>query len=163
MEKLPDLTVIVPAFNEEDSLSGVVETLLDTLERISERHGILIIDDGSTDETPRIADDLSDRHETVKVIHHPFNLGFGAAQKSGFLHARTEYVTLVPADNQFKISDLKKFVPKISSADIVLGVRVNREHDSFFRRMKTGLFGIIMRLFFGVNLRDINWVKLFRR
>jgi len=161
--RLSGLSVIVTAYNEEGALEEVVEALRRVAPQIAEKHEILIINDGSRDRTPEIANRLSEKYPAeVRAIHHPFNLGFGGAQKSGFLHARHEWISLVPGDHQFFPEDLARFLPFTKDADIVVGYRVGRK-DSRIRRLNTRVFRSVMRLLFGVTLRDINWVKLFRK
>ncbi len=162
-ERLPGLSVVVPAFNEEGSLERVVRAVSKVASEIAERYEVIVIDDGSKDGTKEIARRLArERPDTIRAIRHPFNLGFGAGQKSGFGHARHEYVTLVPADGQFDVECLRKYVPLVKDHDVAVGYRVNRK-DSWRRRVNTRIFRWIMRLLFGVKLRDVNWVKLFRR
>ncbi|MBI3267834.1 MAG: glycosyltransferase family 2 protein [Planctomycetes bacterium] len=159
---LPGLTIIVTAYNEEGALERVVRECRDVARSIALDYEILIINDGSKDGTRRIADRLAAELTCVRTIHHPFNIGFGGAQKSGFLHARHEFVTLVPGDGQFDPRDLVRYVPLLEGADAVIGVRVRRQ-DRSLRRVNTQLLRWVMRLLFGVTLRDVNWVKLFRR
>ncbi|MBI2922148.1 MAG: glycosyltransferase family 2 protein [Planctomycetes bacterium] len=160
--KLSGLSVIVTAYNEEGSIEAVVEAVRASASVIAEKLEIIVIDDGSRDATPAIANSLAAKHAEVRVIHHPFNIGFGGAQKSGFLHASHEWITLVPGDNQFDPRDLERFLSLANDSDIVVGYRVKRG-DSRMRRLNTRVFRFVMRLLFGVTLRDVNWVKLFRK
>ena len=161
-KRLSGLSAIVTAYNEEGSLETVVETLKDVLPTLAENFEIIIVDDGSRDATPRIANRLAEQDTGVRVIHHPFNVGFGGAQKSGFLHSRYEWITVIPGDNQFDPRDLARYLPFTEEADIIIGYRVNRR-DSWMRRLNTRVFRLVIRSMFGVTLRDINWVKLFRK
>ena len=160
--RLPGLTVVVPAYNEEGALATVVRNVLRVGAGIADRLEVLVINDGSRDRTREIAESLVAEDLRVGLICHPFNLGFGAPQKSGFGPAPQEFITLVPADNQFDVECLGRYVPLISDADVVVGYRVNRG-DRFIRRVNTKVFRWVMRALFGVRLRDINWVKLFRK
>ena len=159
---LSSLSIIIPAFNEEESLEDVVLDSLKIAKDISEKFEIIVINDGSEDRTGKIADRLAEEHSNVRVIHHPHNRGFGSTQQTGFANARYEYLTLVPADKQFDVRCLRKFTYLIPECDVVAGYRVKRK-DPAHRRLNTKVFRMVMRLLFGVNLRDINWVKLFRR
>ena len=161
-DKLEGLTVVVPAYNEEGSLERVVRETLKVCEEIAAEFEVIVINDGSRDRTRKIADGMAEENERVRVYHHPFNLGFGASQKSGFGYARYPFVTLIPADGQFPIEDLKRYVPLIEHVDCVVGYRVKRA-DRFLRRVSTRVFRFVMWLLFGVKLHDCNWVKLFRK
>ncbi|NOZ22556.1 MAG: glycosyltransferase family 2 protein [Planctomycetes bacterium] len=158
---LDGLSIIIPAFNEEESLQAVVKASQDVASEISRQFEIIIVNDGSRDRTGEIADRLASQSKNVRAIHHPRNRGFGAAQKTGFDSARQEFVTLVPADQQFDVRCLKKFTTLIPECDVVVGYRINRK-DKAHRKLNTKIFRMVMRLMFGINLRDINWVKLFR-
>lgn len=159
---LGSLSIIIPAFNEEESLEEVVHASQKVGKEISKKLEIVIVNDGSRDRTGEIADRLARENPNVRVIHHPKNRGFGAAQKTGFEAAAHEFVTLVPADKQFDVRCLRKFTYLIPECDIVAGYRVKRK-DKAHRRLNTKVFRMMMRLLFGVNLKDVNWVKLFRR
>jgi glycosyltransferase involved in cell wall biosynthesis len=159
---LPSLTVVIPAYNEEGSLEKVVRAVQSVAGEITRIFEIIIINDGSRDRTREIAERLAGDDPRIRIINHPFNLGFGAAQKSGFGHALYEFVTLVPADDQFDAECLKKFVPLMADADCVVGYRIKRG-DPVHRRINTRIFRWVMWFLFGVKLRDINWIKLFRR
>lgn len=162
VEPLSGLTIIVTAYNEEGSLERVVLDCLRVARVAALKQEVLIINDGSKDRTRPIANRLAAEYPDVRVIHHPFNIGFGGAQKSGFLHARHEFVTLIPGDGQFEARELLGYVPLLEGADAVVGVRVRRQ-DPFHRRVNTYLLRAVMRALFGIRLRDVNWVKLFRR
>jgi glycosyltransferase involved in cell wall biosynthesis len=161
-QPLSGLSVVVPAFNEAGSLARVVRDVHRVAAQMAEQHEIIIIDDGSRDDTPRIAAGLAAEIAAVRLIRHARNRGFGGSQITGFGAARHEFVSLVPADGQFDADDLPRFAPLLADADVVVGYRVQRA-DSWRRRVNTRVFAWVMRLLFGVRLRDINWVKLFRR
>ena len=162
MKKLPGWSILVPAYNEEKTLEKVVRELLGILPSLADDFEILIIDDGSSDGTGKIADELAGKESRVRVVHHATNRGFGGTQSTGFRQAHMPYITLVPGDAQFPAGDLRKFAPLADEADIVLGYRVDRR-DSWGRRFQTAVFRQVLRVLFGFMYRDINWVKLYRR
>src|SRR5262249_28311340 len=82
--RLAELSSFFPAHNEAANLRGLVEEALETLPELAETFEIVIVDDGSKDETPAIADELAAAHSEVRAVHHPTNLGYGAALRSGF-------------------------------------------------------------------------------
>ena len=154
-------TVVLPAFNEEDNLAHVVGDVLATLERLDAPCDVLIVNDGSTDRTPRIADDFAARFEKVRVIHHPTNLGFGGALRTGYAHAEGDRVVVIPTDRQFQCRDLDKCLPFLEDHDVVCCVR-RRRRDPFARRAASRAYRTLVRLLFGLELDDINWVKIYR-
>lgn len=117
----PDLTVVVAAYNEVETLSPVAEELAAALRGLGRPWEILIVDDGSTDGTGERADRLAAAGPGVRVIHHLVNRGLGGVYRTGFDGARGRHITFFPADGQFPASILTDFRAAIESADLVLG------------------------------------------
>ena len=105
--RVPRLSYFFPAHNEEANLEPLVVEALGTLPDLARTFEIVIVDDGSRDATPSIADRLAAEHpEVVRAVHHPVNLGYGAALRSGFQAARYDVVAFTDGDRQFKVADL---------------------------------------------------------
>lgn len=152
--------VILPAYNEQDNLPHVVEDVLSTFAELEIPCNILIVDDGSTDRTPQIADDYAARTDNIVVIHHPINLGVGEALKTGYHQACGDLAVLIPADRQFRCRDLKKCFHLLADHEVVCCVRRDR-NDPPGRRVASFIYRILMRWLFGLKLDDINWVKVY--
>jgi glycosyltransferase involved in cell wall biosynthesis len=124
---------------------------------------IVIVDDGSTDGTSAIADDLAARHPHVRVVHHDGNKGYGAALKSGFREATLEWVFYSDSDGQFDLSEIDRLLPHVDANDAVLGHRLRRA-DHVVRRFNQGLWTALVRLLFRLDVRDVDCAfKLIRR
>src|SRR6476661_10189248 len=109
------LSYFFPAHNEEANLEALVTEALETLPTLSEVFEIIAVDDGSRDGTPAIADALAAAHpDVVRVVHHPTNLGYGAALRSGFGAARYDLVAFTDGDRQFKVADLGRLTSRIA-------------------------------------------------
>ena len=107
------LSYFFPAHNEEANLEGLVEEALATLPTLAETFEIIAVDDGSKDRTPAIADELAARHPgVVRAVHHPTNLGYGAALRSGFRAARYELVAFTDGDRQFRVEDIGRLTAR---------------------------------------------------
>jgi len=156
------ISIIVPAFNEELNLEGAVLDVLKSADALLDDLEVLIINDGSRDRTGEIAEELAERFDSVRVVHHPFNVGYGGGQRTGIANARYPWVMIVPADRQFDPRDIEKYIPYMDEADIIVGYRSGRK-DTLFRKMNTVLLQLVMAALFGITLRDINWVKLMRK
>jgi len=156
------LSIVIPVFNEQATLEAVVEQTFEVARQITPQFEILIVDDGSQDASGEIADQLQRRHPRVRVLRHLVNQGFGAAQRTGIGAAQHEFVTVIPSDGQFNVEDLFRLAALAPQSDIVVGYREQRE-DSLYRRIKTRVFGFVVRRGLGLGLRDVNWVKLYRR
>jgi dolichol-phosphate mannosyltransferase len=114
------------AFNEATSLSAVTTEIHDELIRLGEDHELLIIDDGSSDGTGKIADEMTATLSGVRVCHHDVNLGLGAVYRTGFAQARGDLVTFFPADGQFPASIIGRYLAAIDDVDIILGTLPER-------------------------------------
>jgi glycosyltransferase involved in cell wall biosynthesis len=163
--KLPALSYFFPAHNEAANLEGLVAEALSTLPSLADAFEIVIVDDGSKDETPRIADTLAAAHPEVRAVHHPTNLGYGAALRTGFAAARYDFLAFTDGDRQFKVADLGRLIERLEagSADAVVGYRIQRA-DPLVRTVYARLYRLANRIFFGLRVRDVDCAcKLFRR
>jgi glycosyltransferase involved in cell wall biosynthesis len=164
-ERLPALSYFFPAHDEAANLADLVEEAMATLPTLADEFEIVIVDDGSKDATPAIADDLAAAHPEVRAVHHPVNLGYGAALRSGFAAARFDHLAFTDGDRQFKVADLGRLIERIQvgDADAVVGYRIQRA-DPLVRTVYARLYRLANRIFFGLKVRDVDCAcKLFRR
>ncbi|MFZ5366012.1 MAG: glycosyltransferase family 2 protein [Patescibacteria group bacterium] len=153
MEKLPELSVFFPAYNEEKNIKETVSKATKILPKIASKYEIIIVDDGSTDKTGEIADKIAKDNKSVRVVHHHPNRGYGAALKSGFSKSRYSWVAFTDADGQFDFSEIENFLPLTRKADLILGYRIKRA-DSIVRRIYTFGWFAIARLLLGLDVKD---------
>jgi glycosyltransferase involved in cell wall biosynthesis len=165
--RVPRLSYFFPAHNEEANLEGLVEEALATLPTLADTFEIIAVDDGSKDATPRIADSLAAQHpDVVRVVHHPVNLGYGAALRSGFAAARFDLVAFTDGDRQFKVVDVGRLTERMTAPDapdVVVGFRIKRA-DPPIRTAYARAYRLANRIFFGLKVTDVDGAcKLFRR
>jgi glycosyltransferase involved in cell wall biosynthesis len=163
--RLRALSYFFPAHNEEANLRGLVEEALATLPALADEFEIIIVDDGSKDATPALADELAAAHPQVRAVHHPTNLGYGAALRSGFAAARFDHLAFTDGDRQFKVADLGRLIDRLAAgrADAVVGFRIQRA-DPLVRTVYARLYRLANRIFFGLKVRDVDCAcKLFTR
>jgi len=155
-ESEPDLSVVVPAYNEEGNIGLVVREASAFLRRLGLRYEIDVVDDGSRDGTARVLEVLRRSDPAVRVIRHRRNLGYGAAVRSGLFRARGRHVLLIDGDGQFRIDTLADVWPVRTQADLVLGYRRPRR-DPPWRRAAGWLYSrVFVRLLLGGGYRDVN-------
>ena len=162
-----ELSYFFPAHDEEANLEGLVAEALETLPGLAETFEIVIVDDGSRDRTPALADALAAANPgVVRAVHHPVNLGYGAALRSGFLASRYELVAFTDGDRQFRVADLGRLLERLAAPDApdaVVGFRIRRA-DPFVRTLYARLYRLANRVWFGLRVRDVDCAcKLFRR
>lgn len=156
-----DLTVVVMAYNEAAGLRSVVEGLADAAQEATPHHQILIIDDGSADETGRIADDLAAGSDRIEVIHHLPNQGLGGVYRTGFATARGEMITFFPADGQFPPDIVTRFFRRMGGHDILLGYLPSRP-SPWIARFLSAMERVLYALLFG-GFPRFQGILMFRR
>lgn len=160
---LTSVSFFCPAYNEEDNLERMVNSVLPVLRESAQDFEIIIVDNASTDNTPQIADRLAANIPQIRVIHNIFNRGYGGALRTGFSNATKEFVVYTDSDNQYDFNDFKLMIPYLSKYDIVTGYRLKR-HDSRYRLFQSGIFNFLIRLLFGLRMKDINCsFKVYRK
>jgi glycosyltransferase involved in cell wall biosynthesis len=165
--RVPRLSYFFPAHNEEANLGGLVAEALETLPTLADTFEIIAIDDGSRDRTAAIADALAAAHpDIVRVVHHPTNLGYGAALRSGFGAARYDLVAFTDGDRQFKVADIGRLTTRLAAPDapdVVVGFRIKRA-DPLVRTLYARAYRLANRIFFRLEITDVDCAcKLFRR
>jgi glycosyltransferase involved in cell wall biosynthesis len=165
--RLPELSYFFPAHNEEGNVEALVRDALAALPALAEQFEIIVVNDGSSDRTRSLADGLAEAHpDIVRVVHHPTNLGYGAAVRAGFRVARFDWVGFTDGDRQFAVSDLGRLTARIGEPDkpdIVVGFRIRRA-DPLIRTLYAKSYRLANRIFFGLQITDVDCAcKLFRR
>jgi len=157
------ISVFFPCYNEQENVARACEQALSVLEELGVDFEVIIVNDGSRDSTDQIAEKIAQSNPRMRVIHHPKNLGYGAALRSGFKAASKELVFYTDGDGQFDIKELPALLPLIEEYDIVSCFRLNRQ-DNFLRRIYGWCWTKLVCLIFGMRIRDINCAfKLYRR
>jgi glycosyltransferase involved in cell wall biosynthesis len=165
--RVPELSWFFPAHNEEANLEPLVAEAKEALPVLADTWEIVIVDDGSRDDTPAIADRLVAADPSrVRVVHHGTNLGYGAALRSGFAAARYPLVAFTDGDRQFRVADLARLTVRLGepdAPDVVAGYRIRRA-DPLLRTVYARIYRLANRVFFGLTIRDVDCAcKLFRR
>ncbi|HEY0443591.1 MAG TPA: glycosyltransferase family 2 protein [Candidatus Limnocylindrales bacterium] len=161
------LSYFFPAHNEEANLRPLVEEAMAELPALAETWEIVIVDDGSRDATPQLADELAAAHPgLVRAVHHATNLGYGAALRSGLAAARHDLVAFTDGDRQFRVADIGRLTARLAerdAPDVVAGYRIRRA-DPLVRTLYARAYRLANRIFFGLRVRDVDCAcKLFRR
>jgi len=161
--RLDGLSFFFPALNEEHHVAAIVEEALTVLPRFADDLEVTVVDDGSTDRTGAIADELASRDSRVRVIHHQARRGYGGAVRSGLVAATKRWVFYTDGDRQFALEDLARLIAASDGADVVVGYREKRA-DPPRRLFVAWVYNHLIGLLFGGGWRDVDCAfKLFRR
>ncbi len=150
------LSIVVPLFNEKESLPILYKNISVAMESIKEHYEIIFIDDGSTDRSLEILKELGKRDENVKIFSFRKNQGKAEALNIGFQKARGDYIITLDADLQDNPSEIRMFLDKLYEGwDLVCGWRKDRK-DSFPKIIASRIFNLLVSLFWGIKLHDYN-------
>jgi glycosyltransferase involved in cell wall biosynthesis len=156
LEKSPELSVVMPAYNEAANIGAVVEQVVAHLDGRGIGYEINVVDDGSRDGMELILDRLKTGDPRVRVVRHRVNRGYGAAIRSGLAAARGGHILVSDGDGQFDMRDFDQLWNARERADLVLGYR-NPRNDPWSRRLAGWLYSrVLVRLLLGGSYRDVN-------
>ncbi len=157
------LSIFFPAFNDAGSIEGLVKDAKRVVADLVTDFEVWIIDDGSVDATPAIADRLAAEDPRVKVVHHRANQGYGGALRSGFAAATKGLVFYTDGDGQYDVEELRLLFEKRFEADVVNGYKLKRT-DPAYRRIIGGAYNSVVKAAFGIEIRDVDCdYRLIRR
>jgi glycosyltransferase involved in cell wall biosynthesis len=155
MKRLPSLSIIFPCYNEEGNVGRVTRAALDAAPEFADVFEIIIVDDGSRDRTGEIADRLAAETPRVRAVHNRPNIGYGGALARGLREARYDWIFFTDGDGQFDIRELPKLINLLDACDFAVGCRRHRA-DSLVRSLNGWCWGVLVRLLFGLKVRDID-------
>jgi len=160
---MTSLTVSMPAYNEAENIAEMINRVHTHIGPLVDDLEIVIVDDGSADSTGAIVTEISEADPTVRLVKHEVNQGYGAAVRDAVWAATKELILITDSDLQFDLSEIEHFLPRIASADMVIGYRHARS-DPWFRALFGQGWSWIVNLLFGYTARDVDCAfKLFKR
>jgi len=155
MPTRPDLSICLPACNEEQNLAPMLEHVVGEIAPRCPRFEVVVVDDGSDDATPAVLERLAATYPQLRVLRHPHRRGYGAAARTALAGAEGELLLLTDADLQFQLADVDLLLREIPSCDLAIGYRSPRA-DPLLRTATGGLWTATVNLLFGYTARDVN-------
>lgn len=154
-------SIIIFCYNEAGNLKNTVTRCHQLVSSISTAFEVLIVNDGSTDHTQQVCNELALIYPEVKIITHSINLGIGPALKTGYHNARFDYVCAIPGDGQFDPVELKGVKP----FDVNTFYSFYRQKNDYnlYRKALTFTNKYYNQLLLGISLYDVNWIKVYRK
>jgi len=150
------ISVFFPAYNDEPTIGQLVRHALEVLPEFTDDYEVLVINDGSSDGTAAILEELSRTDLHVRPIHHEVNRGYGGALQSGFANATKEFVFYTDGDGQYDVRELARLLPLMTAGvDVVNGYKAKRA-DSLYRVIIGKIYNRTARLLFGLPIRDVD-------
>lgn len=160
---IPELSALMPAYNEQEVLPVALEEAVVALEDLCEVWELVIVDDGSTDGTAEILRQWAAEDSRIRVVTQQQNAGYSQALIRGFSECRYEAIFYTDADAQFDLHDIADLHGGLAHADMVTGYRVGRQ-DRWIRFVTSGVYNRLQGWLLGLKVQDVNCAfKLFRR
>jgi len=154
---MDSISVFFPTYNEEANIKETVLKALEVLKKNFKNFEIIIVNDGSSDDTNKLVSDLSKNDSRIKLINHKTNRGYGASLQTGFYGSRYEWIAFTDSDGQFDFSEINKFIETQdrTKADLVIGYYKKRR-VSKFKIITSKMWEFSVILLFGLKVRDID-------
>lgn len=158
----PEVSVLVPAKDEAENLPLFMEQARVAFSGSPHRYEVVVIDDGSIDDTWTVLQQLAAEYTFLKPVRHATRRGIADALRTGYLHSRGDVLVFYPADLQYKPEDIPRLVEPILAGrtDIVTGYKEGRKYEKAF---VSNIYNSLSRSLFKVGVRDLNSVKAYRR
>jgi glycosyltransferase involved in cell wall biosynthesis len=154
-DRRDSLSVFFPVYHDEATVRRVTEKALRVCGEIADTYEVIIIDDGSPDASGRIADQLADQHDALRVIHHAHNRGYGAAVRSGLDACGNEWICFTDGDDEYDLRDLKKLWRLRHHYDLIITFRYVRRYSGF-RILVSRVYNVVLRHMFFTRYRDVS-------
>ena len=158
------LSVFFPAYNDSGTIASMVIRAVQTASALTPDYEVIVVNDGSSDATPAIIDELARTYPHVRAVHHPRNRGYGGALQTGFRSATKELIFYTDGDAQYDPSELAVLWERLSAdADLVNGYKISRS-DPLHRIVIGRIYHHIVKTLFGLTVRDVDCdFRLMRR
>lgn len=159
----PSLSVIMPCLNEQDNVASAIRRTLVAFDRHGIEGEIVVINDGSTDDTAGVVRALAERHPNVRLIEHARPRGIGFSYWDGVRNARHDFVTMFPGDDENDPEDALLYYYLTRDVDIIVPFIHNVEVRSIWRRLISSMYRFIINMSFGMNLNYTNGTVVYNR
>ena len=156
-------TVIMPALNEAPSIAAAIRDVVQSYERLSIFGEIIVVNDGSTDKTAAVVEDLMKQYPFIRIIHHTKPLGIGKSYWEAVQIAEGELITWMPGDAETASYEVLRYVPLFQHVDVVIPFIFNPNVRNFQRRFLSKLYKAILNFSFGTLLNYMNGATIYRK
>ena len=150
------LSIFFPAYNDSGTIASLVITALRTARKLTPDHEVIVVNDGSADNTAEILDELARTYPEVRIVHHERNRGYGGALRTGFATASRELVFYTDGDAQYDPAEMEVLWKRFGAdVDLVNGYKISRS-DPMHRIVIGRIYHHTVKLLFGLKVRDVD-------
>ncbi len=155
-KRISGISVVFPAYNDGGTIASMVAAAWIALQQVTKDFEIIVVNDGSSDYTATMLDEVSTRYPELRVITHPSNRGYGAALRTGFSAATKDWVFYTDGDSQYNPLELVNLVDALhEGVDVVNGYKLTR-NDSWMRMVIGRAYHYFVKFLFGIRIRDVD-------
>jgi glycosyltransferase involved in cell wall biosynthesis len=154
--RISSISAVFPAYNDGGTIASMVAAAWIALHQVTNDFEIVVVNDGSSDYTATMLEEVSTRYPELRVITHPYNQGYGAALRTGFSAAIKDWVFYTDGDSQYNPLELVNLVGALrEGVDVVNGYKLTR-NDSLMRILIGRAYHYFVKLLFGIRIRDVD-------
>jgi glycosyltransferase involved in cell wall biosynthesis len=163
-KRVSSISAVFPAYNDGGTIASMILTALIALRQVTDNYEIIVTNDGSSDYTAAVLEEMAKCYPMLRVIHHPRNRGYGAALRTCFSAATKDWVFYTDGDAQYNPVELTNMVDALrAGVDVVNGYKISR-NDPLHRKIIGRLYHHLVKFVFGFHLRDVDCdFRLIRR
>lgn len=162
LASLKSISVVIPAYNDESTICKLIEDTERLLQETADDYEILVLNDGSSDNTLAVLEELAPKVSKMRLLNHEKNQGFGKTIKELYYAGNKDLIYFIPGDYQFAPKELFAMAEGLRDFDFVIGHRIKR-NDPQRRLFQSAVYNWMLRVFYGCHFRDVNSIKLFRK
>ena len=157
----PWLSIVIPAYNEEETISKTLNDLKSVLDGIKKSYEIIVVDDGSNDNSAEVVKNI----KNINFVQHPYNKGYGAALKTGIKNAQSDLILIIDADGTYPAKDIPRLLEYANEYDLVVGSRTGKDVNvQLYRRPAKWFLSKLANYLSGAKIPDINsGMRTFRK
>ncbi|MBI2575335.1 glycosyltransferase family 2 protein [Candidatus Woesearchaeota archaeon] len=153
------ISVIIPVYNEEKAVASTIERVKKAMNRQKQQYEIIAVNDGSTDNSEKILRQAAG----IRIASHPYNLGYGAALKTGLRNAKGEFVLITDADGTYPVESIPELLKYTGQYDMVVGARTGKNVPNM-RKPAKAIIGLLANILTGKKIPDLNsGFRVFRK
>jgi len=156
------VSIVMPCLNEEKNVREALLSSLKAMDRLKLDGEVIVVNDGSRDSTQTIVEELMSQERRIRLINHDSPQGIGASFWEGAIQARRDFVTMIPGDNENDAAEILSYAPLAEQVDIIVPFVQNLEIRSYFRRVVSSIYRLILNVSFGMNLNYTNGTVMYR-
>ena len=158
------VSIFFPAYNDGGTIASLVLRAVDVAKRLTPDFEVIVVNDGSTDATREIVDELTRTYPQVRAVHHPHNRGYGGALRTGFASATKDVIAYTDGDAQYDPREFELLWERLApDTDVVTGYKISRS-DPWYRIILGRVYHFTVKIHFRLQVRDVDCdFRLLRR